>query len=416
MNCLTLPFFVISAVRFAFAETAAQLRDTGTKDDQEYIVVEKGAQAPGTGWKTGSGGVLTFDSLTPNEEYDLYTRKKTGSTYSANSAPRSVKTLTQAPAAVDEQSVTVGTDSITISSTADSQQYVAVPKDTTPSESDWSGGKYGNGGALTLDGLTPGQEYDLYTRKTVEDFQPSAPSAALAVSTNALTLESLPAEQKPTAQTPTYSAGGTELVTEQANMPGGYTTVKYRIKAKNGEPENEWSTEIPKAEDAGDYTVETQYSGQGHDDFVVETPVTIARKAITITAKEQTIPHGGSIVVSPDQVTLSLSGLVANQQMNDNPLVGGQQLTGITLTAKNDDDTDLDTTQADGVIGKIVPSDAVIRKGDVDKSANYAITYASARLTVRAAQEKPTDEEKKELVSEQTTDSIAIQLKKGYEW
>ncbi|MBQ8118281.1 MAG: InlB B-repeat-containing protein [Lachnospiraceae bacterium] len=73
---------------------------------------------------------------------------------------------------------------------------------------------------------------------------------------------SLNADQKPTANTGlTYTGNEQELVTAPTNAPTGYT-VQYSLDGTN------WSTELPKGTNAGDYTVKVKYVGDNnHEDF-----------------------------------------------------------------------------------------------------------------------------------------------------
>ena len=80
---------------------------------------------------------------------------------------------------------------------------------------------------------------------------------------------------------------------------------------------------------------------------------TAAPKAITITAKDQRIAYEATITTGVQQVEVS-------------PLVTGDTLDSIVLTA---DDTDIE------------PSDAIIKQGDADVTAYYDISYEFGELT-----------------------------------
>ena len=90
---------------------------------------------------------------------------------------------------------------------------------------------------------------------------------------------------------------------------------------------------------------------------------TIAPAELTIKAKDQTITYGGSIV--QDVAQCMVSGLCSPDT-----------LTSVTLTAST---TNVTTT------GTITPSDAVIKNGDTDVTANYDISYVSGTLTILKA-------------------------------
>ena len=95
----------------------------------------------------------------------------------------------------------------------------------------------------------------------------------------------------------------------------------------------------------------------------VEKEFTIAAKPVTVTAKAQTVAVGGSIATDADQATLTGA-------------VDGHALTAITLTASS--------TETATTTGTITPSEATIKSGETDVTANYAITYEPGVLTVTA--------------------------------
>ena len=88
---------------------------------------------------------------------------------------------------------------------------------------------------------------------------------------------------------------------------------------------------------------------------------TINKKAVTITAKPQTIDYGG-------QIKNDISEAVTES------LAADDSLTSISLTASTENAT------ADG---KVTPSEATIKKGETDVTARcYEITYAEGNLTI----------------------------------
>ena len=89
--------------------------------------------------------------------------------------------------------------------------------------------------------------------------------------------------------------------------------------------------------------------------------VSIARKAVTVTAKDQSVEKGGEITEGEDQAELAGA-------------LEGHELAAITLTSSG---TDQATTA-----GTITPSDAVIMSGEDDVTENYDITYVPGTLTV----------------------------------
>ena len=97
------------------------------------------------------------------------------------------------------------------------------------------------------------------------------------------------------------------------------------------------------------------------------TTFTIAKRPVTITAKNQSVVLNTDITKSTDQVTVSETGTGTG-------LVTGQSLTSIKLTASSTGNT---TTE-----GTITPSEAVIKNGETDVTANYNIAYVNGTLTV----------------------------------
>ncbi|MDO4539748.1 MAG: S-layer homology domain-containing protein [Syntrophomonadaceae bacterium] len=89
----------------------------------------------------------------------------------------------------------------------------------------------------------------------------------------------------------------------------------------------------------------------------------IAQKALTVTAKAQTITYGDSIDVGVDKATAAT-------------LASGHALASVTLAPSGAEVT---------TVGTITPSAAVIKEGDTVVTDNYAITYADGNLTISAA-------------------------------
>ena len=91
------------------------------------------------------------------------------------------------------------------------------------------------------------------------------------------------------------------------------------------------------------------------------TTFTIGKKAVTVTAKDQSVVLNNSIAQGASQAILTGA-------------VNGHTLTDITLTSSS--------TVAVTTDGTITPSDAVIKNGNTDVTSNYNITYAIGTLTV----------------------------------
>ena len=90
---------------------------------------------------------------------------------------------------------------------------------------------------------------------------------------------------------------------------------------------------------------------------------TISKKAITITAKPQTITYGNSITTGTGQVTTAT-------------LASGDSLSAVTLTTSTGNVT---------TSGTITPSAATIKNGSTDVTGNYNITYNTGTLTIDKA-------------------------------
>ena len=126
-----------------------------------------------------------------------------------------------------------------------------------------------------------------------------------------------------------------------------------------------WLNELPGGgyADAGEYTIVAKFDGNAIYE-ASETNLgtyTIVPTPATVTAADQTITLGESISTDEDQ--FEVEGLLV-----------GDRLTAITLTPSTDKVT---------ASGEIIPMDAVIKRGDVDVTANYDITYKSGKLIVK---------------------------------
>ena len=150
--------------------------------------------------------------------------------------------------------------------------------------------------------------------------------------------------EAPTCSDVTYN--GIEQTLFEAHTTGGYTNPELKGTYVN------------------DYTVTLTLNSNYHwsDNSTGNKTLTckINKKAITITAKDQTITYGESIVNTVEKVDVAT-------------LATGDSLTGITLTQS--------TTNAT-TNGTITPSNAVIKKGTTDVTSNYDITYNTGKLVI----------------------------------
>lgn len=113
---------------------------------------------------------------------------------------------------------------------------------------------------------------------------------------------SLNDNQKPTANTGlTYTGNELELVTAPASALTGYT-VQYSLDGTN------WSTDIPKGTNAGDYTVKVKYVGdENHEDFNgTDISVTIGKVAApTLTDDQKPTAKTGLTYTGSDQALVT---------------------------------------------------------------------------------------------------------------
>ena len=178
---------------------------------------------------------------------------------------------------------------------------------------------------------------------------------------NKVAAPTLNGANKPTANELTYNGGDQALVTAPTTLLGSGYTLKYSLDGTN------WSENIPTGKNGTSYTVKAKYFGDNNreDSAEVDISVTIAKKGVTVTAKDQSVEVGGSIATGKAQAELS-------------DAVSGHTLSAVTLTASS---TDAVTTN-----GTITPSDAKIMDGTTDVTGNYNISYTNGTLTVTNVQ------------------------------
>ena len=176
----------------------------------------------------------------------------------------------------------------------------------------------------------------------------------LTVNVNA-TNKLVPAVTAPTANALTYNGAEQALVTAGKTTGG---TMLYRLG------DSKWSEQIPTAKNAGEYTVWYKVQGNAEYADVAEQslPVTVAEKAVTVTALDQSAYTGST---APD-----LSSPEADKDYKVEGLVGADTLSGtVTLTYAQTPDM--------GKTGK-----TTINITGTLSNANYAITYVPGTLTV----------------------------------
>lgn len=143
-----------------------------------------------------------------------------------------------------------------------------------------------------------------------------------------------------------------------SNVIGG--TVVYSANGTNG-----WSVNPITRTDVGEITVFVKISGDSNhtDSRVVSAKITITKRPITITAKDQTVTYGTAIDNSTSQVVIGGNGLVSRHTLST-----------ITLTQS--------TTNAT-TNGTITAGAATIKDGNNQNvTGNYQITYKTGKLTI----------------------------------
>ena len=176
----------------------------------------------------------------------------------------------------------------------------------------------------------------------------------LTVNVNA-TNKLVPTVTAPTANALTYNGAEQALVTAGKTTGG---TMLYRLG------NSEWSEQLPTAKNAGEYTVWYKVQGNAEYADVAEQslPVTVAKKAVTVTALDQSAYTGST---APD-----LSSPEADKDYKVEGLVGADTLSGtVTLTYAQTPDMSKTGQTKINITGTL-------------SNANYAITYVPGTLTV----------------------------------
>lgn len=176
----------------------------------------------------------------------------------------------------------------------------------------------------------------------------------LTVNVNA-TNKLVPTVTAPTVNTLTYNGAEQALVTAGKTTGG---TMLYRLD------DSEWSEQIPTAKNAGEYTVWYKVQGNAEYADVAEqnVTVTVAKKAVTVTALDQSAYTGST---APD-----LSSPEADKDYKVEGLVGADTLSGtVTLDYAQTPDMSKTGKTAINITGTL-------------SNDNYEITYVSGTLTV----------------------------------
>ena len=223
------------------------------------------------------------------------------------------------------------------------------------------GGGYYTSGAKVENGklILPIQKNDVKTTGSVGTVTVVIKSTnyediTLTVNVNA-TNKLVPTVTAPTANALTYNGAEQALVTAGKTTGG---TMLYRLG------DSEWSEQIPTAKNAGEYTVWYKVQGNAEYADVAEQslPVTVAKKAVTVTALDKSAYTGST---APD-----LSSPEADKDYKVEGLVGADTLSGtVALDYAQTPDMSKTGKTAINITGTL-------------SNDNYAITYVSGTLTV----------------------------------
>ena len=165
----------------------------------------------------------------------------------------------------------------------------------------------------------------------------------------------VPTVTTPTVNTLTYNGAEQALVTAGKTTGG---TMLYRLD------DSQWSEQIPTAKNAGEYTVWYKVQGDAEYADVAEqsVTVTIAKKAVTVTALDKSAYTGSTVP--------ALSSPEADKDYKVEGLVGADTLSGtVTLTYAQTPDMGKTGETAINITGTL-------------SNDNYAITYVPGTLTV----------------------------------
>ena len=157
--------------------------------------------------------------------------------------------------------------------------------------------------------------------------------------------------------------GQSHGITVAVTVPSD-TTVTYSTDGST------YSATNPTFTDAGVYTVYYKVTKDKYEAATGEAIVTITKKALSVTADNQTITEGDGI----DNSKYTVLGLVS-----------GDTLSTVTLTQSTTEVTDNGTIEASGA--KIVNADGK------DVTANYDITYTAGKLVVNEVEGDPQPDE-----------------------
>lgn len=161
-------------------------------------------------------------------------------------------------------------------------------------------------------------------------------------------------------------------VNDSTTGPG----LEYCVKTDSIDPpasnDSGWGSGIPMGNNAGNYYIWYRYPGAEYPYLpTMEGPVivTIGKRSLTLTAKDQSVASGGYITTNTSQVVVGGMGLAT-----------GQTLESVTFTPNSSEEITSAWIGSTG--GPIALSDAVIKSGSVTVTYNYDITYVNGHVTI----------------------------------
>ena len=296
---------------------------TNPDPDQEYIVVPANTDLTAltdADWadskKPEGDEPLTFDGLTPGEDYVVLTRMPADDTHYPSPATASDPIATDlanqtapatkptATAATDD---TTGTSTITVTNPDPDQEYIVVPAGTTPTEADWANAQTPEGDEpLTFDGLTPGEDYVVLTRVPGDDTHNPSPATSSDPIATDLADQTAPAT-KPTATATTDDATGTSTITVTNADPDQ----EYSIDGTNWvKPDADGNVTFTGLTPGVAQTVQTRVPG---DDTHNPSPAT-SSAPITPPLANQTAPSTAPTATATSPTTITVTNADPNQE------------------------------------------------------------------------------------------------------
>ncbi len=282
-------------------------------------------------------GTHTFTGLDPATKYYVHARKAETDEPAPGKAASPAKTVetetrNKTPDPVDDDAITAetgkddegnDTSSITIDPTEAGNEYIVVPAGTDPDDYDWTKGqKSEDGEALTFDGLTPGKDYVVVTRKAATDpgkeSEPADPTPVTTPKAEQEAPESEPVTDNEKSTTDSITVDPTDPDYEYIVVPKGTDPEDYNWNDaktdENGDP-----ITFNKDQDGNDLKPGTEYE-------------VVSRKKGTPTQNPSGPSKPASAATTPDKIS--------DDQIDTTP-------TSLTIS-EPDDNTQYEVKDKDG--------------------------------------------------------------------